>query len=197
MQAARGRLPEWPKGAVCKTVGSAYVGSNPTPATQNPRLEPLTRSCVSGSNAENKRFRRPLAGVVGHVWARSGRPSNPLVTPAAGPRMCSELQKRSSVIESGGSGRGRARLPGGRPCARVWAMHGHMADRTRAVPAVRGTACFWAMRLVSGVEGSFDLPVGDVVLAVDAVRIVGQEHCDAVPGPLRDLGGGSACVQPQ
>src|SRR5215472_19180203 len=31
--AARGRLPEWPKGAVCKTVGLAYVGSNPTPAT--------------------------------------------------------------------------------------------------------------------------------------------------------------------
>src|ERR1017187_4462319 len=29
----RGRLPEWPKGAVCKTVGLAYVGSNPTPAT--------------------------------------------------------------------------------------------------------------------------------------------------------------------
>src|SRR5579872_1360248 len=33
-----GRLPEWPKGAVCKTVGSAYVGSNPTPAT----------TCVNG-----------------------------------------------------------------------------------------------------------------------------------------------------
>jgi hypothetical protein len=32
-KAARGRLPEWPKGAVCKTVGLAYVGSNPTPAT--------------------------------------------------------------------------------------------------------------------------------------------------------------------
>ena len=29
-----GRLPERPKGAVCKTVGSAYVGSNPTPATE-------------------------------------------------------------------------------------------------------------------------------------------------------------------
>jgi hypothetical protein len=26
-------LPEWSKGAVCKTAGSAYVGSNPTPAT--------------------------------------------------------------------------------------------------------------------------------------------------------------------
>src|SRR5450759_3552751 len=32
-----GRLPEWPKGAVCKTVGSAYVGSNPTPATTSAR----------------------------------------------------------------------------------------------------------------------------------------------------------------
>src|SRR5215213_4676920 len=30
-----GRLPEWPKGAVCKTVGIAYVGSNPTPATRS------------------------------------------------------------------------------------------------------------------------------------------------------------------
>ena len=28
-----GGLPEWSKGAVCKTAGSAYVGSNPTPAT--------------------------------------------------------------------------------------------------------------------------------------------------------------------
>jgi hypothetical protein len=33
VRTAHGRLPEWPKGAVCKTVGSAYVGSNPTPAT--------------------------------------------------------------------------------------------------------------------------------------------------------------------
>jgi hypothetical protein len=32
-KAAHGRLPERPKGAVCKTVGLAYVGSNPTPAT--------------------------------------------------------------------------------------------------------------------------------------------------------------------
>ena len=54
--------------AVCKTVGSAYVGSNPTPATQNPRSEPLTRICVSGSCAQSKRFRRPL---VGYAWARS------------------------------------------------------------------------------------------------------------------------------
>src|SRR4051794_17097088 len=34
---AHGRLPEWSKGAVCKTAGSAYVGSNPTPATTSAR----------------------------------------------------------------------------------------------------------------------------------------------------------------
>src|ERR1700722_13668038 len=32
--AVHGRLPEWPKGTVCKTVGSAYDGSNPSPATR-------------------------------------------------------------------------------------------------------------------------------------------------------------------
>src|SRR5258706_5277991 len=43
---ALGRLPEWPKGAVCKTVGSAYVGSNPTPATsQSTRSVRLRRLC--------------------------------------------------------------------------------------------------------------------------------------------------------
>src|SRR5262249_17902168 len=45
-----GGLPEWSKGAVCKTVGSAYVGSNPTPATtSNTALDQLVwsevRSC--------------------------------------------------------------------------------------------------------------------------------------------------------
>src|SRR3984885_658218 len=58
-------------GAPCKTVGSAYVGSNPTPATQNPRSEPLTRTCVSGSIAEKERFGRPLPVAVGQLWARS------------------------------------------------------------------------------------------------------------------------------
>jgi hypothetical protein len=36
VETAHGRLPERPKGAVCKTVGFAYVGSNPTPATTSP-----------------------------------------------------------------------------------------------------------------------------------------------------------------
>jgi hypothetical protein len=47
------------------------------------------------------------------------------------------------------------------------------------------------------VEGSFDLPVGDVVLAVDAVGVDGEQHGDAVPGPSGDLGGGAAGVQPE
>ena len=47
--AARGRLPEWPKGAVCKTVGSAYVGSNPTPATTCENAPLAANSRASGA----------------------------------------------------------------------------------------------------------------------------------------------------
>jgi hypothetical protein len=63
--AAQGRLPERPKGAVCKTVGLAYVGSNPTPATtcgngpwpgvlltsRAAALGPLMSRCVHASPA--------------------------------------------------------------------------------------------------------------------------------------------------
>src|SRR3984885_235839 len=49
-RAVLGRLPEWPKGAVCKTVGSAYVGSNPTPATK----------CGNGPLAGNSRLCGPF-----------------------------------------------------------------------------------------------------------------------------------------
>src|SRR5579859_8188590 len=48
--AAYGRLPEWPRGAVCKTVGSAYVGSNPTPAT----------TCGNGPLAADSRLGGPF-----------------------------------------------------------------------------------------------------------------------------------------
>jgi hypothetical protein len=72
-----------------------------------------------------------------------------------------------------------------------------MADRIGAVPAVRGTARFRALCLVSGVEGMLDLPVGDVVLAIDAVGVNGQERGRAVPGSLCDLGGCGTGVQPE
>src|SRR6266567_4970734 len=74
--AAYGRLPEWPKGAVCKTVGSAYVGSNPTPATHFRRSEPVTLECVTGFSAERERLHGPSAvsrGLcVGRIRASPG-----------------------------------------------------------------------------------------------------------------------------
>lgn len=47
--AAYGRLPEWPKGAVCKTAGSAYGGSNPPAPTT--RGEYATVSPLRGSSS--------------------------------------------------------------------------------------------------------------------------------------------------
>jgi hypothetical protein len=49
--AAQGRLPERPKGAVCKTVGYAFPGSNPGPATTSgngpwPGVSPGLRAVV-------------------------------------------------------------------------------------------------------------------------------------------------------
>ena len=48
-------------GAVCKTVGSAYPGSNPGPATSFRRSEPMTLDCVSGSFVQRERLHRPSA----------------------------------------------------------------------------------------------------------------------------------------
>ena len=33
-----GQVPEWPKGTDCKSVGSAFGGSNPPPSTKKTRL---------------------------------------------------------------------------------------------------------------------------------------------------------------
>jgi hypothetical protein len=46
--AAQGRLPERPKGAVCKTVGYAFPGSNPGPATTTTTTEQPGRSACGG-----------------------------------------------------------------------------------------------------------------------------------------------------
>src|SRR3954466_295312 len=54
----RGGLPEWPKGAVCKTVGIAYVGSNPSPATP-PRGAPDQQRHRSGAVAIHPAASRP------------------------------------------------------------------------------------------------------------------------------------------
>ena len=79
---------------------------------------------------------------------------------------------------------------GSGPSQRLWAMHGHIADSVRAVPAVRGTACCQVMRCAPGAESVLDLLVGDLFLAVDAVGVDGQGRGDYLPGPGAD-------VQPQ
>ena len=35
-----GWIPEWPKGADCKSVGNAFEGSNPSPSTEEQKREP-------------------------------------------------------------------------------------------------------------------------------------------------------------
>jgi hypothetical protein len=75
-----------------------------------------------------------------------------------------------------------------------------MADRIGAVPAVRGTACCPVTWLVAGVEGSFDLPVGEVVLAIDAVGVtserllLGEGDVGDLPVEVVEVAGGAVLV---
>ena len=41
----RGGVPEWPKGPDCKSDGSAFVGSNPTPSTKTILFRWFYRDC--------------------------------------------------------------------------------------------------------------------------------------------------------
>src|SRR5262249_8373452 len=83
--AARGRLPEWPKGAVCKTVGLAYPGSNPGPATASGDALELARlssrlilsraaECGSGCSCAGRcaqyvpKFARCRSSSSGRSW---------------------------------------------------------------------------------------------------------------------------------
>ena len=56
--------------AHCKTVGLAYVGSNPTPATQTPRSDPMPVFPEAGPQRVRERFGRPFPVAVGQLWAR-------------------------------------------------------------------------------------------------------------------------------
>ena len=58
--------------AHCKTVGLAYVGSNPTPATQNPRSDPVQVYPEAGSDVCPGAVRQTAddvcGPVVGQIW---------------------------------------------------------------------------------------------------------------------------------
>ncbi len=95
-------------GAYSKAVGSAYVGSNPTPATRFRRLEPVTPDGVTG-------FRREKGAVTQAVgcapWAMRGP------DPAARSRctqsriMPSELRKHRRELASACGGAGQQPEP--------------------------------------------------------------------------------------
>src|SRR5680860_466871 len=81
--AARGGVPEWPKGADCKSVGVAYGGSNPPPPTthiRRARRAPRASSRASIAQlAEHFHGKEgvigsnPIGGSIGHMesWRRS------------------------------------------------------------------------------------------------------------------------------
>src|SRR5450756_2612428 len=88
--AAHGRLPEWPKGTVCKTVGSAYVGSNPTPATR----------CGNGPLAANSRASGAflLCPVACHLVALRVGVSRCPRTATDGPRLAVRFLARTGEV---------------------------------------------------------------------------------------------------
>jgi hypothetical protein len=47
-----GGVPEWLKGTDCKSVGFAYVGSNPTPSTKTPREDSSVERESAGDEGE-------------------------------------------------------------------------------------------------------------------------------------------------
>jgi hypothetical protein len=120
--AVSGRLPEWPKGAVCKTVGFAYPGSNPGPATRSRSSEPVTLDCITGSCVQRERLRRPSAVSRG-LWVGRIRSS---------PGLGGDLFRCHLTCESAGNDVGVPTVL--RAC------------RTRWPWAVRGTSSRFAYR---------------------------------------------------
>ena len=66
-----GGIPKWPKGADCKSVGSAFEGSNPSPSIPHP----LCRSGGTGRRTGLKILRSykdrtgsiPVSGIIAQI----------------------------------------------------------------------------------------------------------------------------------
>jgi hypothetical protein len=179
-----------PGSAHCKTVGLAYVGSNPTPATQNPRSEPLTRTCVSGSIAEKERFGRPSPVAVGQWWARFWLVSGSL-------RMGARGRRSRAVMDGADCSDPCFRRSGMTNLIWVEAPGSHCVPLGPAVARTHDGQDSGGLRRflwasggpAAGVEGFLDVLAGDLVAARYAVGIDGEQDADAVPGAGSDLGG--------
>ncbi len=128
--------------AGCKTVGSAYVGSNPTPATRFRRSEPVTLNGVTGFPRQRERFIRPSALFRGLCVGRI-RPS-----PGFG-RYRFRYHLNCGNVSNEWCLRAVVRVCQDR---RPWAMPGAGDTSTYrwrtgswAVPTVHITACFHAL----------------------------------------------------
>ena len=87
---ARGGVPEWPKGADCKSVGAAYGGSNPPP----PPPRPTEASCRGGVSGRPVR-RASIAQLAEHFHGKEG-------VFGSNPNGGSIAWRRSSVGQSSG-----------------------------------------------------------------------------------------------
>ncbi len=113
------RLPEWSKGALCKSVGSACVGPNPTPGTYHPISPPA----------------RASAGLNCHVTMESTL-SRPAVTtrPCTAPATAAGWTARSASASGYGvTAVAAAPSAGGRP----WTCPGTSGALTSAGRSVR------------------------------------------------------------
>src|SRR5690348_14909390 len=101
-----GGLPEWSKGADCKSVGTAYEGSNPSPATG--REQPLI--CDAGRGLSP--FRNPRA-PLGRSLGGGAEDASPGAAGAGG-RPARERLRPASGHSAGAAGRSGAAADGRR-----------------------------------------------------------------------------------
>jgi hypothetical protein len=124
---------EW---AGCKTVGLAYVGSNPTPATQTPRSGPVRVFPVAGPAACPGAVRQTVPGccgpVVGQIWAgqrlvRAGSPGR------SARRLRSTEPISPGIVFAGHSACHRILMVLVGPAVSRWVQlwHGRLTDRIR------------------------------------------------------------------
>ena len=60
-----GGIPEWPKGADCKSVGTAFEGSNPSPTTEPQWRNWQTRRTKNPVRVKSSTGSIPVCGIKG------------------------------------------------------------------------------------------------------------------------------------
>ena len=142
-------------GLPVKSPACAYVGSNPTPATHNPRSGPV---CGPGLMRVRERFRGPFTVSAGQLRARSGQvsglcPARPALGGGRGLRI-GDRSLRRGVPAGHGPAAGACRVPlspaashCGQLCADAW-----RTESGRVITGFRGPAAGHMACPVTGIE---------------------------------------------